>query len=124
MFKDVIEYEDYNGDLRSQTVYFNLSKAEMIKMEVGIKGGYGAYLQQIAKSNDSAAMLNAFEEIVRKAYGIRSEDGTRFIKSSEITEEFMQTEAYSEFLMKLLQDSKYMAKFCNSIIPKVGNGAS
>lgn len=119
MFKDVIEYEDYNGDKQSEVVYFNLSKPEIIKMEMTTSGGYGAYLQTIAKSDNKELIYTTFMDLIEKSYGVKSDDGQRFIKSPEITEKFMQSEAYSEFLYKLLTDTDYMTAFCNNIIPKI-----
>ena len=52
-----------------------------------------------------------------KAYGEKSPDGKRFIKSPELSEAFSQTEAYSELFMELASDSDAASKFVNGIIP-------
>ena len=58
-----------------------------------------------------------FKDLVLKAYGVKSDDGRRFIKSKELSEEFAQTEAYSQIFMELATDADAAAKFVNGIIP-------
>ena len=53
------------------------------------------------------------------AYGQKSADGRRFVKSEELTQEFLQTEAYSELFIKLLTDENAASDFINGIIPKI-----
>ena len=40
MLKKTIEYVDYNGNPRKEDFYFNLSEAELAKMELSVTGGY------------------------------------------------------------------------------------
>lgn len=119
MFKDTITYIDYNGNQQTVDLYFNISKAEMIKLQFSEKNGFDKKLKAIAESDDAQQIMNQFMEIVDLAYGIKSEDGTRFIKSPEILAEFKETEAYSEFLMKLMTEDGFAAKFSNGIVPNL-----
>lgn len=121
MFTETITYTDFNNVERTETVYFNLSKAELIEMELSEPGGYAEYLQKIIDSKDNQKIMNTFIEIIKKSYGVKSEDGKRFMKSEALTEEFMQSEAYSEFLMLVVGDEDYAAKFVTAILPKVDN---
>ena len=43
------------------------------------------YIERITKTQDSAKLIELFKEIIIKSYGIKSDDGRRFIKSPEIT---------------------------------------
>lgn len=123
MFKDTITYTDYNGETRTEDVYFNLSKPELIKMEYSVPGGLTNNLTRIinrleAKDvNVVGEMFNFFEEVLTKSYGIKSDDGKRFIKSQDITDEFVQSELYSEVFMKFNSDPEYLAKFIMSVMP-------
>ena len=96
MIKKTIEYVDYNGENRKEEFYFNLSKAEVMELEMSKNGGLSEYIQRIVKSSDNAAIMALFKEIICKAYGEKSLDGKRFIKNKELTDAFVQTEAYSE----------------------------
>ena len=117
MLKKTITYVDYNGVERTEDFYFNLSKAEVTEMELSVEGGFSKMLEEIVKSNDNARILELFKEMVLKAYGEKSADGRRFVKSKELAEAFSQTEAYSEIFMELAMDEKAAAAFVNGIMP-------
>ncbi len=119
MFKTEIEYTDYNGNQRKDTLYFNLSKAEMMEMELSTTAGVEEKLRMLIATKDNATIVKTFKEFLIKSYGIKSEDGTRFIKSDKLREEFEQSEAYSEMFMKLISDNEFQAKFINGIISGV-----
>lgn len=118
MIKKTIEYVDYNGENRKEEFYFNLSKAEVMELEMSKNGGLSEYIQRIVKSSDYTAIMSLFKEIICKAYGEKSLDGKRFIKNKELTDAFVQTEAYSELFMELATNADEAATFINGIIPK------
>ena len=99
MFKKTIEYVDYNGDSRKEDFYFNLSKAELLKLQLGYPGGYESYIQKCLDAGDVPKLLQVFDELIDLAYGEKDDSGRRFIKSRELTESFKQTEAYSEMFI-------------------------
>lgn len=117
MLKKTIKYVDYNGTERTEDFYFNLSKAELMEMEMSTTGGLAEMIQRIVAAQDAPAIIKVFKELVLKAYGIKSADGKRFIKSDEIRDEFAQTEAYSDLFMELATDADAAAKFVNGIVP-------
>ena len=118
MYKKTVTYEDYNGVERTEDFFFNLTKAELTEMQVSVAGGYAAMIDNIAKAKDTAAMINIFKELIIKSYGIKSDDGRRFIKRPELTQEFMDTPAFSATYMDLVTDDKAAAEFINKVIPK------
>lgn len=117
MIKKTITYTDYNGVERTENFYFNLSKAEVMEMEMSAEGGMAASVQKIVDAKDAPAIIRVFKELVLKAYGIKSDDGRRFMKSKEISDAFSQTEAYSQIFMELATDTDAASKFINGIIP-------
>lgn len=118
MLKKTITYEDFNGVERKEDFYFNLSKAEIMEMQFGTVGGLDVMLKKIIDAKDVKSIMDAFKMLILKAYGIKSDDGRRFIKSEEIAKEFEQTEAYSILYMELASDDNAAAEFVNGIIPK------
>ena len=118
MLKKTITYEDFNGVERKEDFYFNLSKAEIMEMQFGTVGGLDAMLKKIIDAKDVKSIMDTFKMLILKAYGIKSDDGRRFIKSEEISKEFEQTEAYSILYMELASDDNAAAEFVNGIIPK------
>ena len=117
MLKKTVTYVDYNGVERTEDFYFNLSKAEVAEMELLVEGGFSKMFAEIVKSKDNVRIMELFKQMVLKAYGEKSADGKRFVKSKELSEAFSQTEAYSEIFMELALDEKAAAAFVNGIMP-------
>ena len=117
MLKKPITYTDYNGVERTEDFYFNLSKAELMEMELGVTGGMTEMLNKIINAKDGPSLMKTFKEMIMKSYGIKSDDGKRLIKSEELSIAFTQTEAYSVLFMELITDDKAAADFVNGIIP-------
>lgn len=118
MLKKTITYTDYNGTERTEDFYFNLNKAELAEMEMSTQGGLGDKIKRIVEAKDIPSIVEIFKDLILKAYGVKSDDGKRFIKTKALTEEFTQTEAYSELFMELATNEDEAANFINSIIPK------
>ena len=119
MIKKTITYVDYNGTERTEDFYFNLSKAELMEMEMGTKGGLTEELQRIINAQDTPEIIKVFKGLLLKSYGQKSPDGKRFIKNDTLREEFSQTEAYSQLFMELATDADAASAFINGIIPEI-----
>ena len=118
MLKKTIKYTDYDGVERTEDFYFNFTQAEIIEMEFSAAGGLADKLTKIVNAQDAPQIMSMFKEIISKAYGEKSEDGRRFVKSKDISEAFMQTEAYNELFMELVYDTDKAVTFINSVVPK------
>lgn len=118
MLKKLIKYTDYDGRERNENFYFYLNKAELMEMELGVDGGMQQMIQLIIDKQDIPKIMDAFKKIILKAYGEKSPDGRRFIKSKELSEAFSQTEAYANLYMELVTDANAAATFINSIVPE------
>ena len=124
MIKWPITYTDYNGETHTEDFYFNLSKAEVMEMNLQHNGTYRQYLERIVEQRDGAKMAEIFRNIILLSYGEKTPDGKRFVKSHELSEAFHQTEAYSELYMQLLTDETAAPKFIEGVMPKIeGAGA-
>ena len=117
MLKKTITYTDYNGSERTEDFYFNLSKAEVMEMEMSTTGGLTEMINKIVAEQNAPAIIKIFKDLVLKAYGEKSADGKRFIKSDELSTAFSQTEAYSILFMELATDANAASVFVNGIIP-------
>lgn len=117
MVKKTITYSDYNNVERTEDFYFNLSKAEIMEMEMSTTGGLAEMIQKIVAAQDAPAIIKVFKELILKAYGEKSPDGKRFIKSDELSTAFSQTEAYSQLFMELATDAESASKFVNGVAP-------
>lgn len=118
MLKKHVKYTDFDGLEIEEDLYFNFTKTELTEWELSEKGGLANKLKQIVDSKDIPAMASTFKEIVLKAYGQKSADGKRFVKSEELSKEFEQTLAYDVLMQELLQNDGAAANFINAVIPQ------
>lgn len=119
MRKETITYTDYNNVTRTEDFFFNLNEAELTALQYGVDGGMKEMLERIVKSNDNKQIMACFHDLIAKSYGEKSPDGRRFIKSAELSEAFMQTEAYNELMLRFMTDANYSAGFINDVLADV-----
>lgn len=121
MLKKTITYNDYNGNERTEDFYFNLTKAELMEMEMSKQGGLVATINKIVSQQDGPEIMKIFKELILKAYGEKSMDGKRFMKvdtnGNPLSLAFSQTEAYSQLFMEIATNDKAAADFINGIVP-------
>lgn len=117
MYKKTINYTDFNGVDRKEDFYFNFMKAELVEMNMSTGGGLKSFIERITNTQDQIELIKLFKELVLKAYGIKSDDGKRFIKNQELRDAFEQTNAYNELFMMLATNEKEAVKFINGIMP-------
>ena len=118
MLKETITYVDFNDLERTEDYYFNLTRTELIRMEMNKNGSLTGLLTKITKANDMPDIFEAMESLILKAYGEKSVDGRYFNKSEEISNNFMNSPAYDKLFEKLTTDANYAYKFLMGILPK------
>lgn len=122
MYAKKIKFTDFNGNDREQTFYFNLTEAELTEMNLSKEGGLEAYVSRIVNANDVPQLSELFKTLILKSYGEKSDDGMRFIKKDPVrgrlSDEFEQTNAYSELYMELATNTDSASEFINGLIPQ------
>lgn len=130
MIKKTVTYEDFDGNQRTEDLYFNLTKFEAtefaldlpdeITSEVEKEGADAANMESVSRivqKLGGKGIIDFIRKLVLKSYGIKSEDGRRFEKSEKISTEFSQTMAFDNLMMELLTDDDAASKFINGVIP-------
>lgn len=121
MYTKSITYIDYNGNERTEDASFNLTQAELMEMEMGTTGGMAAKINKIIQAQDTPEIINLFKDLILRSYGVKSDDGRRFIKTdasgNPLSVAFSQTEAYSKLFIELGTDDNAAAEFINGIMP-------
>jgi hypothetical protein len=117
MLKREIKYTDFDGNEVTDIFYFNVTKSEVVEVEVGHKQGMEEFLKNIVKTEDRQALVAEFKKIILLAYGEKSSDGKRFIKSDQLREEFSQTAAYDALFIELATSEDAAADFIKGILP-------
>lgn len=118
MYKKTMSYTDFDGNTRKEDFFFNFTTAELAEMELTAKGGLKGEIEAITNEQDGEKIVNWFKKIILKSVGKKSPDGRKFIKSKEISDDFAQTQAYSDLFMELAFDAKKGADFINKVIPQ------
>jgi hypothetical protein len=117
VLKKTVTYEDFNGEEVTEDLFFHLSKAELIELEMSHQGGLSEALKRIIAAEDGKAIIAEFKNIILSSYGKKSADGRRFIKNNTIREEFESSEAYSTLFMELVTDTDAAIEFINGMVP-------
>lgn len=117
MIKKTITYENFNGVPTSESFYFHMSQAELLRLEVSTKGGLQKALETMVAAEDGAAIMEFMETFIKGSVGKKSEDGSRFDKSPETLADFLSSPAYDTLFMELITDPAKAAEFLNGIVP-------
>lgn len=120
MYKKTITYTDYDGNKRTENLYFHLKKSKLIELEVKTPGGIEQKIRSIVEANDVGEMIDMINEFMRLSYGVKSEDGKRFIQQKNgvsLFDEFRESEAYEAYMDELLGDEEEAARLVNGSIP-------
>lgn len=119
MYTRQIEYINYNGEKRKDDFCFNLNAAEITEW-LTTEGDYtlDKVMLRITKERNGRKIMETFKDLIYRSYGVPTLDGNRFVKSKEVKEAFMESEAYSALFMELVTDARKAAEFFINIIPK------
>lgn len=118
MLKKTIKYTDFDDNEITEDFYFNLTEAELVEMETQTGGGLKAKIERIMNTRDVSEIMKIFKDIIIKSYGVRSDDRKRFIKNQEVTDAFVQSNAYSELYIELVSNVNSAIEFITGIMPK------
>ena len=120
MYAKKITYHDLDGNELTGTFYFNLTKAEIVEMQLSTAGGFAERIQKIIDAQEIPEIVKVFKELILASYGEKSDDGKRFLKvknGHRLADDFVETDAYSELFMELATNAEAATNFVNGIIP-------
>lgn len=119
MLKKTVYYTNLDGESTSEDVYFHMSKVEIARLEMEHgEAGFSGHLRKVLDSKDPKTIMDAFENFLAMSYGVRSEDGKRFIKEPALFDEFKQTEVYSQLFYELVTNATNSAEFIKGVLPQ------
>lgn len=118
MTKREITYTGVDGVERTETFYFKLSQAEVVEMEASVAEGFSEKLKKIAAAKMASDIIPQVRDFILKAYGEKSADGRRFVKSPELSKAFYETDAYDVLFMDFIQHPEKFAEFAKSVFPE------
>ena len=117
MVRKTVRYTDFNGQNVVEDLYFNLSKVELIRLSAEYGGDLPEALRGMKDSGNDTEFALFLDRIFLDAYGIKSEDGKRFIKSSELREAFKQSIAYETLFEDVFSSEDELIAFVEGLFP-------
>lgn len=117
MQKLTVQYQNWDGDLETEDLYFHLNIKELQDMEKW-DVPLTQRIAKLTKTEDGKEAFELMRDIIEAAYGERSDDGKRFVKSPEVLKNFTQGLAYDEVILTFIDGSMDLAKFIEGLLPK------
>ena len=123
MIKKTIKYHDFEGEEREDDFYFNLTNIEMNKLDSdpSLHGGFEKTIARIQKNKDAGELLRVIDLLISRAYGVKLPDGS-FVKRNAsglpLYEMFVNTEAYDNLMLELIQDDNIVTTFLTGCLTK------
>jgi hypothetical protein len=118
MLKKNVKYVDFDGEEQEETLYFNLTEPEVVRLDVQFEGGLEEYVSNLDEKVNPQDILTLFEKVLRASYGEKSADGRHFVKDSEATDLFSYSAAYGALFVELVQDADIAASFFNALLSR------
>lgn len=118
MIKETISYEGIDGNSKTMDAYFHLSMREMRQL---LKDGIQEKLDAVTSGKASTdTMFDLIDVLIKTSFGKRVESNgeARFVKDPELTEAFMNSDAYDSLLGKLMSDDTFATRFFTGLVPK------
>jgi hypothetical protein len=116
MLKKTIKYIDFDENEQEETLYFNLTEPEVVRLDVSFEGGLEVYLGTLDENVNPQDILSLFEKVLRVSYGEKTKDGRSFVKDPEAVELFYHSAAYSALFVELIKDADKAATFFNALL--------
>lgn len=125
MVKKTVTYTDFNGNERTDELFFNLTDLEATELALELPDGVLEGKTGAFEALGYKGVLEMVKKVVLKAYGIKGgDDGRSFIKSDKIAEDFSNTKAFSTVVMELFKDNGVVFnEFLNTVMesaPELG----
>ena len=118
MLKKTITYQNFAGETVTEDFYFNLTKAELLQLEMSMPEGISAYMDRMIAEKNGEKILETFDKIITKSYGVKSYDGKQFIKSQEELNAFRFSGAYDSLFVEIALNPEAADEFTRGILPK------
>ena len=120
MLKKHVKYQGFDGEIIEEDLYFNLTRMDAIELSALYESkDLAAYMDEIVKNKDIASLYRVLKDIVLLAYGVKSEDGNRFIKNDVVKKEFEESLAFAQLIEDLHETDSALSEFVTGITSQI-----
>lgn len=118
MLTHKITYTDFDDEEVTEELYFNINKIEILDLEVRNKEGLEKWLKSIVAAKDQKTLWDEIKRVILLAYGEKSPDGKRFVKTDESRDAFAQSAAFDKLMWDLITGEVDAGDFMIAVMPK------
>lgn len=118
MISKTIKYVDYNGVEKIGTYWFNMSRADLIDLEMKGEEGWFDRIKKLVNEQRMREAYVAIEQFIKDSYGVKTPDGG-FDKDPKHLKAFRDSEAYSIMMWEFVNNPETFADFVNGIVASV-----
>lgn len=120
MLKKHVKYQGFDGEIIEEDLYFNLTRMDAIELSARYESkDLAAYMDEIVKKKDVVSLYRVLKDIVLLAYGVKSEDGKRFIKNDSVRKEFEESLAFAQLIEDLHETESALSEFVTGITSQI-----
>ena len=120
MLKKHVKYQGFDGEIIEEDLYFNLTRMDAIELSARYESkDLAAYMDEIVKKKDIVSLYRVLKDIVLLAYGVKSEDGKRFIKNESVRKEFEESLAFAQLIEDLHETESALSEFVTGITSQI-----
>ena len=120
MLKKHVKYQGFDGEIIEEDLYFNLTRMDAIELSARYESkDLAAYMDEIVKNKDIVSLYRVLKDIVLLAYGVKSEDGKRFIKNETVKNDFEESLAFAQLIEDLHETESALSEFVTGITSQI-----
>ena len=120
MLKKHVKYQGFDGEIIEEDLYFNLTRMDAIELSARYESkDLAAYMDEIVNKKDIVSLYRVLKDIVLLAYGVKSEDGKRFIKNGTVKKEFEESLAFAQLIEDLHETESALSEFVTGITSQI-----
>lgn len=120
MLKQRVKYEGFDGEIIEEDLYFNLTRMDLIELNDRYDSkDMAAYMDKIVKEKNVKELYRVLKDIVLMAYGVKSEDGKRFIKNQTVKDDFAESLAFAQLIEDFHETETAMSDFVTGITKQI-----
>lgn len=113
-----VTYEDYAGNSRTETHYFNLTQTELQLINARYDGSLQNTLARLSVTQSAKELMDVLMDVFKASYGRMDDDRVHFRKSEAILDDFMSTPAFDKLFMEIMSSDEKSAEFMRGVLPK------
>ena len=120
MLKKHVKYQGFDGEIIEEDLYFNLTRMDAIELSARYESkDLAAYMDEIVKNKDIVSLYRVLKDIVLLAYGVKSEDGKRFIKNETVKNDFEESLAFAQLIEDFHETESALSEFVTGITSQI-----